>query len=90
MNFVFIRGDSGELFIVESDPSTTATPLLNGVVVQQQPRREVHQRFAERQHGDFAHGHSAVCNRSGIPKTVVGCSPPTAAAPYSLTYDENF
>src|SRR5258705_11338978 len=36
LNFVFYVVNSGKLFIVESDPVTTATPLLNGVVVQQQ------------------------------------------------------
>jgi len=36
MNFVFYVVNSGKLFVMESDPVTTATPLLNGVVVQQQ------------------------------------------------------
>ncbi len=36
MNFVFYVVNSGKLFMLESDPVTTATPLLNGVVQQQQ------------------------------------------------------
>src|SRR5437879_2706029 len=36
MNFVFYVVNSGKLFMLESDPVTTATPLLNGIVVQQQ------------------------------------------------------
>src|SRR6267154_3944395 len=36
LNFVFYVVNSGKLFIMESDAVTTATPLLSGVVVQQQ------------------------------------------------------
>src|SRR5258705_9482394 len=36
LNFVFYIVNSGKLFVMESDAVTTATPLLNGVVVQQQ------------------------------------------------------
>ena len=36
LNFVFYVVNSGKLFVMESDAVTTATPLLNGVVVQQQ------------------------------------------------------
>jgi len=36
MNFVFYVVNSGKLFVMESDPVTTATPLLNGAVVRQQ------------------------------------------------------
>src|SRR5258708_2280750 len=36
MNFVFYVVNSGKLFVMESDAVTTATPLLNGVAVQQQ------------------------------------------------------
>src|SRR3981189_1754643 len=36
LNFVFYIVNSGKLFVMESDTVTTATPLLNGVVVQQQ------------------------------------------------------
>src|SRR5258708_39559774 len=36
LNFVFYVVNSGKLFVMESDVVTTATPLLNGVVVQQQ------------------------------------------------------
>jgi hypothetical protein len=36
LNFVFYIVNSGKLFVMESDPVTTAAPLLNGVVVHQQ------------------------------------------------------
>jgi len=36
LNFVFYVVNSGKLFVMESDPVTTATPLLNGEVLQQQ------------------------------------------------------
>jgi hypothetical protein len=36
LNFVFYVVNSGKLFVMESDVVTSATPLLNGVVVQQQ------------------------------------------------------
>src|SRR5712664_1070525 len=36
LNFVFYVVNSGKLFPMESDAVTTATPLLNGVVLQQQ------------------------------------------------------
>src|SRR2546430_10178449 len=35
LNFVFYVVNPGKLFVMVSDPVTTATPLLNGVVVQQ-------------------------------------------------------
>ena len=91
MNFVFYVVNSGKLFIVESDPVTTATPLLNGVVVQQQTPA-----------GGFTNaslngnmvisltGHSACGTASGIPKTVVGLLTADSGGALSLTYDENF
>jgi len=36
LNFRVLHRDSGKLFRMERDVVTTATPLLNGVVVQQQ------------------------------------------------------
>ncbi len=91
LNFVFYVVNSGKLFIVESDPVTTATPLLNGVVVQQQTPA-----------GGFTNaslngnmvisltGHSACGTVGGIPKTVVGLLTADSSGALSLTYDENF
>jgi len=55
MNFVFYVVNSGKLFVMESDPVTTATPLLNGAVVRSKFLREVSPTLAERQPGDFPH-----------------------------------
>jgi len=41
LNFVFYIVNPGKLFVMVSDPVTTATPLLNGVVVQQRIPAEV-------------------------------------------------
>jgi hypothetical protein len=91
LNFVFYVVNSGKLFIVESDPVTTATPLLNGVVLQQQTPA-----------GGFTNaslngnmvisltGHSACGTVGGIPKTVVGLLTADSSGALSLTYDENF
>jgi hypothetical protein len=91
MNFVFYVVHSGKLFVMESDTVTTATPLLNGVVVQQQVPA-----------GGFTNaslngnlvisltGHSACGTVSGIPKVLVGLLTTNDSGALSVTYDENF
>lgn len=91
LNFVFYVVNSGKLFVMESDPVTTATPLLNGVVVQQRTPA-----------GGFSNaslngnmvisltGHSACGSASGVPKAVVGLLTTNGSGALSLTYDENF
>ena len=91
MNFVFYVVNSGKLFVMESDPVTTATPLLNGAVVRQQVPA-----------GGFTNaslngnlvisltGHSACGTVSGVPKAVVGLLTTNGSGGLSLTYDENF
>src|SRR5258708_4924245 len=91
MNFVFYVVNSGKLFVMESDPVTTATPLLNGAVVRQQVPA-----------GGFTNaslngnlvisltGHSACGTVSGVPKAVVGLLTTNGSGALSLTYDENF
>jgi hypothetical protein len=91
MNFVFYIVNAGKLFVMESDPVTTATPLLNGTVVQQQVPA-----------GGFSNaslngnlvisltGHSACGTVSGIPKAVAGLLTTDGSGALSLTYDENF
>src|SRR6266581_4346465 len=91
MNFVFYVVNSGKLFVMESDIVTTATPLLNGVVVQQHTPT-----------GGFTNaslngnmvisitGHSACGTASGVPKAVAGLLTTSGNGALSLTYDENF
>jgi len=91
MNFVFYVVNSGKLFVMESDVVTTATPLLNGVVVQQHTPA-----------GGFSNaslngnmvisltGHSACGTVSGVPKAVAGLLTTNGSGALSLTYDENF
>ena len=91
MNFVFYVVNSGKLFVMESDIVTTATPLLNGVVVQQHTPT-----------GGFTNaslngnmvvtltGHSACGSVSGVPKAVAGLLTTNGSGALSLTYDENF
>jgi hypothetical protein len=91
LNFVFYVVNSGKLFVMESDPVTTATPLLNGVVVQQHTPT-----------GGFTNaslngnmiitltGHSACGSLSGVPKAVAGLLTTNGSGALSLTYDENF
>jgi hypothetical protein len=91
MNFVFYIVNSGKLFVMESDAVTTATPLLNGVVMQQHTPA-----------GGFSNaslngnmvisltGHSACGTVSGVPKAVAGLLTTNGSGALSLTYDENF
>jgi hypothetical protein len=91
MNFVFYVVNSGKLFVMESDVVTTATPLLNGAVVQQHTPA-----------GGFSNaslngnmvisltGHSACGTVSGVPKAVAGLLTTNGSGALSLTYDENF
>ena len=91
LNFIFYVVNSEKLFVMESDPVTTATPLLNGTVVRQQTPA-----------GGFTNaslngnmvisltGHSACGTASGVPKAVAGLLTANGSGALSLTYDENF
>jgi hypothetical protein len=91
LNFVFYIVNSGKLFVMESDQVTTATPLLTGVVLQQQiPTGGFSNASLS---GNFVislTGHSACGSLSGVPKTVVGLLTTNGSGGLSLTYDENF
>jgi hypothetical protein len=91
LNFAFYVVNSGKLFVMEDDLVSTATPLLNGVVVQQHSPA-----------GGFSNaslngntvisltGHSACGTVSGVPKAVAGLLTTNGSGALSLTYDENF
>ena len=91
MNFVFYIVNSGKLFVLESDPVTTATPLLNGAILQQQTPT-----------GGFTNaslngnmvisltGLSMCGSAAGAPKAVAGLLTTNGTGALSLTYDENY
>jgi hypothetical protein len=91
LNFVLYVVNSGKLFVMESDQVSTATPLLNGVVVQQQiPTGGF---TAASLNGNFVvsfTGHSQCGSLAGVPKAVVGLLTTNGSGGLSLTYDENF
>ena len=91
MNFVFYVVNSGKLFVMESDPVSTATPLLNGVVVQQHtPAGGFTNASLNGNLVIYLTGHSACGTVSGIPKAVAGLLTTNGSGALSLTYDENF
>ena len=91
LNFVVYVVNAGKFFAMENDAVTTATPLLNGAVVQQQTPT-----------GGFTNsslngnmvialtGLSACGSGSEVPKAVVGLLTANGAGALSLTYDENY
>ena len=91
LNFVVYVVNAGKFFAMENDAVTTATPLLNGAVVQQQTPT-----------GGFANsslngnmvialtGLSACGSGSEVPKAVVGLLTANGGGALSLTYDENY
>src|SRR5713226_6081849 len=91
MNFVFYIVNSGKLFVMESDAVTTATPLLNGVVVQQQlPAGGFTNASLDGNLVISLTGHSMCGSASGVPKAVAGLLTTNGSGALSLTYDENF
>src|SRR2546427_6794093 len=91
LNFVFYIVNPGKLFVMVSDPVTTATPLLNGVVVQQRiPAGGFTNASLNGNMVISLTGHSACGTVSGVPKAVVGLLTTNGSGALSLTYDENF
>ncbi len=91
LNFVFYIVNAGKLFVMESDPVTTATPLLNGTVVQQQvPAGGFSNASLNGNMVISLTGHSGCGTVSGVPKAVAGLLTTNGSGALSLTYDENF
>jgi hypothetical protein len=91
MNFVFYIVNSGKLFVVESDTVTTATPLLNGVVVQQQiPAGGFTNASLNGNMVIYLTGLSLCGSASGVPKAGAGLLTANGNGAFSLTYDENY
>jgi len=91
LNFVLYIVNAGKLFVMESDPVTTATPLLNGTVVQQQvPAGGFSNASLNGNMVISLTGHSGCGTVSGVPKAVAGLLTTDGSGALSLTYDENF
>ena len=91
MSFVFYVVNSGKLFVMESDPVTTATPLLNGVVLQEQvPTGGFTNASLNGNMVISLTGLSMCGSASGVPKAGAGLLTANGSGSFSLTYDENF
>ena len=91
MNFVFYVVNSGKLFVMESDPVTTGTPLLNGSVLQQQvPTGGFTNASLNGNMVIYLTGLSSCSSGSGVPKAGAGLLTANGSGAFSLTYDENF
>src|SRR6266699_2820049 len=91
LNFVFYVVNSGRLFIMESDAVTTATPLLNGVVVQQQTPAGGFSNFSLNSNMVISLTGTSNCGfGTGVPKAVAGLLTANGNGALSLTYDENY
>src|SRR5258707_2130455 len=91
LNFVFYVVNSGKLFVMESDAVSNVTPLLNGVVLQQQTPAGG---FSNASLNDdmviYLTGLSTCTNVTGVPKTGAGLLTANGSGALSLTYDENY
>ena len=91
MNFVFYVVNAGRLFVMESDVVTTATPLLSGVVVQQQiPAGGFSNASLNGNMVISLTGLSLCGSGPGVPKAVAGLLTTNGNGALSLTYDENY
>ena len=91
LNFVFYVVNSGKLLVMESDVVTTATPLLNGVVVQQHtPAGGFTNASLNGNMVIHLTGLSMCGSASGVPKAGAGLLTANGSGAFSLTYDENF
>src|SRR6266446_1574338 len=91
LNFVFYVVNSRKLFAMERDAVTTATPLLNGVVVQQQiPAGGFSNASLNGNMVIYITGLSACTNVPNVPKAGLGLLTANGSGAFSLTYDENY
>src|SRR2546427_8240654 len=91
LNFVFYVVNSGKLFAMESDAVSNATPLLNGVVVQQHTPAGGFSNASL--NGDmviYLTGLSTCTNVPNVPKAGAGLLTANGSGAFSLTYDENY
>jgi hypothetical protein len=92
LNFVFYVVNTGKLFVIERDLVTNATPLLNGVVLQQQsPAGGFSNASLNGNMVFYVTGLSICANITGAsPKAVEGLMAADGNGGLSLTFDENY
>ena len=91
LNFVFYIVNSGKLFVMVRDPVTTATPLLNGVVVRQQiPAGGFTNASLNGNMVIYLTGLSMCGSGTGVPKAGAGLLTTDGSGTLSLTWDENY
>jgi len=91
LNFVFYVVNSGKLFVMESDVVTSATPLLNGVVVRQQiPSGGFSNASLNGSMVIYLTGLSNCGSGSHVPKAGAGLLTADGSGAVSLTWDENY
>jgi hypothetical protein len=91
LNFVFYVVNSGKLFVMDSDAVSTTTPLLNGVVVQQQiPAGGFSNASLNSNMVIYLTGLSTCTNVPNVPKAGAGLLTANGSGAFSLTYDENY
>jgi hypothetical protein len=91
LNFVFYIVNSGKLFVMENDPVSTATPLLNGVVAHQQiPVGGFTNASLNGNMVIYLTGLSVCGTGAGVPKAGAGLLTANGSGAFSLTWDENY
>jgi hypothetical protein len=91
LNFVFYIVNSGNLLVMDSDAVTKATPLLNGVVLQQQtPAGGFSNASLNGNMVIYLTGLSTCGTGTDVPKAVAGLLTANGSGAVSLTYDENY
>jgi hypothetical protein len=91
LNFVFYMVNAGKLFAMVSDPVTTSTPLLSGVVLQQQsPTGGFSNGSLNGNMVIYLTGLSLCGSGSGVPKAGAGLLTANGSGALSLTWDENY
>jgi Divergent InlB B-repeat domain len=91
LNFVFYIVNSGKLFVMESDPVTMGTPLLNGALVQQQiPAGGFSNASLSGDMVIYLTGLSHCGSGTGVPKVGAGLLTANGSGALSLTWDENY
>jgi hypothetical protein len=91
LNFVFYIVNAGKLFAMGRDAVTTATPLLNGVVVRQYtPAGGFSNASLNGNMVIYMTGLSTCGGAGGIPKAGAGLLTANGHGAFSLTWDENF
>jgi len=91
LNFVFYVVNSGKLFVMESDAVSNTTPLLNGIVVQQQiPAGGFSNASLNGNMVIYLTGLSTCTNLPNVPKAGAGLLTANGGGAFSLTYDENY